>query len=72
MNEAKIDKKKKIIIKECLLRNNGFLMVLNDLSKPIDKRINEITWNYQEINLDTKIMSTSLLEIYNLNNKLIN
>lgn len=71
MNEAKIDKKK-IIIKECLLRNNGFLMVLNDLSKPIDKRINEITWNYQEINLDTKIMSTSLLEIYNLNNKLIN
>lgn len=51
---------------------NGFLMVLNDLSKPIDKRINEITWNYQEINLDTKIMSTSLLEIYNLNNKLIN
>lgn len=70
MNEAKIDKKK-IIIKECLLRN-GFLMVLNDLSKPIDKRINEITWNYQEINLDTKIMSTSLLEIYNLNNKLIN
>lgn len=41
MNEAKIDKKK-IIIKERLLRNNGFLIVLNDLSKPIDKRINEI------------------------------